>query len=443
MNGGTKGFGTGLAEKWSEALTSAPRGPAPEWLSELRDTAAGQFRAGGLPHRKVEAWRYTPMRVFEAFDVAPATPTLGVGPAMDQPPPLCDRATLIDIRDGVLLPLPAKLPQGVTVLRLADGLERFEERLRPLFESVDLAGATRAFAALNTVLARQGLVVHVATGADAGRLLLRWVFSAGATASMNHFRLFLLLDDGARLDLVEQFMSNWGSVGPDVTGLNVLSQAELGVGARLTQVRVQAESDRAVLLTSTSVEQAADSSYVYRGFDLGARLARHELNVRLSGAGAAADLAGAYLLDGERHTDNHISVEHQAPGCRSEQFYRGVLGGRSRGVFNGRALIRAGADGSSVRQSNANLLLSPLAEIDSKPELEIYADEVEASHGATVGQLDEMAVFYLRSRGLDEAAARRMLTTAFCRSVTDRVDGRGLAERIAELMDAAMPASDM
>ena len=437
-----KRFGTGLAEKWSEALASAPRGPEPGWLRELRDTAADHFRAGGLPHRKVEAWRYTPMAVFEAFDVAPGAGTLAVGPNMQLPPPVCDRATVLDIRDGVLLAPPANLPQGVTVLRLADGLERFEERLRPLFESVELAGATRAFAALNTVLARQGLVVHVAEGADAGRLLVRWVFSAGATASMNHFRLFLLIDGKARLDLVEQFMSSWGSVGPEVAGLNVLSQAELGVGAQLTHVRVQAESERAVLLTSTSVEQAADSRYVYRGFDLGARLARHELNVRLSGPGAAADLAGAYLLDGERHTDNYINVEHQAPGCRSEQFFRGVLGGRSRGVFNGRALIRSGADGSSVRQSNANLLLSPLAEIDSKPELEIYADEVEASHGATVGQLDETAVFYLRSRGLDEAAARQMLTTAFCRTVTDRIEGRGLAERIAELMDAAMPVSE-
>jgi Fe-S cluster assembly protein SufD len=132
-----------------------------------------------------------------------------------------------------------------------------------------------------------------------------------------------------------------------------------------------------------------------------------------------------------------VCVEHLAPGCTSEQFFRGVLGGRSRGVFNGRALIQRGADGSCVRQSNANLLLSPLAEMDTKPELEIYADEVEASHGATVGQLDEAAVFYLRSRGLSEDEARRMLTSAFCRAVTDRVADPDLSARIAELLDAA------
>jgi Fe-S cluster assembly protein SufD len=429
-----------LAEKWSAALRSAPPGPGPGWLRELRDEAAGQFRASGLPHRKVEAWKYTPLRALEGFDLAPAVPADTAG-AIEVPAPLCERAAMIDVRDGALMPLPATLPEGLTVLPLSAALERFEQRLRPLYEAVQLGGATRAFAALNTALAQQGLVVHVAAGCDAGRLLLRWYFSPGASAAMHHFRVFLLLEGKARLDLVEQYMSTWGAVGPTAAGLNVLCQAELGAGAGLAHTRVQAESEQAVVLTSTVLEQGADSRYAYRGFDLGAGLARHELTTRLVGQGAVADIAGAWLLDGQRHADNHVCVEHQAPGCRSEQFFRGVLGGRSRGVFNGRALIQPGADGSSVRQSNANLLLSPLAEMDTKPELEIYADEVEASHGATVGQLDEAAVFYLRSRGLNDAAARRMLTTAFCRAVTDRVGGRGLAARIAALMDAAMPES--
>jgi Fe-S cluster assembly protein SufD len=146
------------------------------------------------------------------------------------------------------------------------------------------------------------------------------------------------------------------------------------------------------------------------------------------------------VLDGARHVDNHISVDHASPACSSEQFFRGVLGGRSRGVFNGKALIRPGADESSVRQSNANLLLSPLAQIDTKPELEIYADEVEASHGATVGQLDEAAIFYMRTRGLSETEARRLLVGAFCRAVTDKLENQVLAGRISALIDQAMPA---
>ncbi len=434
----------GLSEQWSEALASAPQGPEPGWLIELREQAAGQFRSTGLPHRKVEAWKYTPIAALEGFQLAPVK--TASEPETQLPAPLCERSAVVDIRDGRLSEVPANLPQGVTVLSLSEGLGRFEERLRPLYEAVELAGATRAFAALTTALAEQGLVVHVGGDAagrgEAARLLLRWSFSAGAAAVMSHFRLFFLLDDGARLDLVEQFMSSWAGTGSVAGGLNVLCQAELGEGATLSHVRVQAESEQAVLLTSTTLEQARDSRYVYLGFDLGAGLVRHELTTRLSGAGADADIAGAWVLDGRRHADNHISVEHLAPGCSSEQFFRGVLGGRSRGVFNGRALIQAGADGSSVRQSNANLLLSPLAEMDTKPELEIYADEVEASHGATVGQLDELAVFYLRSRGLGESESRRLLTMAFCHAVTDRLEDRALAQRITALLDAAMPGED-
>jgi Fe-S cluster assembly protein SufD len=435
--------GAELAGRWAAALGAAEPGPAPTWLRELRAQAAGEFRAAGLPHRKVEAWKYTPMRAFENYELAAAAPALATAQAFEVPAPLCDRAIVVDIRDGVLMAPPAGLPDGLSVLPLGAGVERFEARLRRLYESVELQGATRAFAALNTALAQQGLVVHVKQDLDAGRLLLRWAFSPGAAATMSQFRVFLLLDDDAQLDLVEQFMSSWGGVEPTAAGLNLVCQAELGERATLRQTRVQAESDQALLLTAMTLEQAADSRYVFSGFDCGAALARHELNVRLAGPGAVAEIAGAFVLDGQRHTDNHVCVEHRAPNCSSEQFFRGVLGGRSRGVFNGRALIQPGADGSSVRQSNANLLLSPLAEIDTKPELEIYADEVEASHGATVGQLDETAVFYMRSRGLSEGEARRMLTGAFCRAVTDRVQGSGLSGRIAELLDAAMPGNEM
>jgi len=426
----------GLAERWSGALGSLQEGSAPAWLLTLRQNAAERFRASGLPHRKVEAWKYTPMRALEGFELAPAVRRASADARL--PEPLCDSAVVVDIVDGNPGALPPGLPEGVDVLPLAEGIRRFEERIRPLFEAVDVNGATRAFAALNTALAGQGLVVHVRAGCDAGRLLLRFAASPDTPALLQHVRLFLLLDDGARLDLVEQHQA---AEAPPAA-LNLLCQAELGAGATLGHTRVQAESEQSVLLTSTSLEQAADSRYVYRGFDLGASLARHEITVRLGGTGADADIAGAYVLDGRRHVDNHVNVEHFAGGCSSEQFFRGVLGGRSRGVFNGRALIRQGADGSSVRQSNANLLLSPLAEMDTKPELEIYADEVEASHGATVGQLDEGAVFYLRSRGLSDAAARRLLTTAFCHAVTDRVAGRALAGRIADLLDAAMPTEE-
>jgi Fe-S cluster assembly protein SufD len=318
---------------------------------------------------------------------------------------------------------------------LREALATHETPIRELAQRVGLGGPTHAFTALNTAFIDRAQVLHVARGVDAGRLLLQWTFSDAAAGRLDFARLFVLLDEGARLDLVEQFESGAARSG----ALNVMLQARLGAVAQLTHTRVQREADDAMLFTSSMVEQGADSRYRYHGFDLGGGLVRHELYVELMGEGAASDLGGACVLDHRRHGETRISVDHAAPNCVSEQFFRSVLGGRSRGVFNGRAQIREGADGSSVRQSNANLLLSPLAEMDTKPELEIYADEVEASHGATVGQLDETAVFYLRSRGLSDAAARRLLTAAFCHAVSDRLEDRELAGRIGALLDAAMP----
>ena len=422
-----------LSARWSEALAAADLPATAAWLEQLRSDAARAFDAGGLPHRKVEAWKYTPLKLLESF--APLAPSGSRPGGPERPPESPWRADHgITLVDGQPCGGPWQAAPGLRLLPLSEGLDEFEETLRRLFGRVSVEGAARAFAALNTVWGHQGLLIHVAEGVDAGSLCLHWRFS-GQESVLHHARVVVLLEPGARLNLLEQQRGGVAAA----AGLNAVLLADLAEKAELQHLRLQAECGQAVLLTSTEVVQAADSRYAYNGFDLGAHLARHEIQVSLEGAGASADLAGAFVLDGRRYADHHISVEHAAPDCSSEQFFRGVLGGSSRGVFNGKALIHPGADGSSVRQSNANLLLSPLAEMDTKPELEIYADEVEASHGATVGQLDEAAIFYLRSRGLSETEARRMLTTAFCTAVTDRLADRELAAELAGLLEAAMP----
>ena len=425
-----------LVEKWSHDFSAVDQQYGPAWMLELRETAAAQFGAAGLPNRKTEAWKYTSVRMLEKLDPSVICPADRSRADVAFPEPLCTAsAGQVDISDGFL---PENLPDtatGVTLLPLAEGIEAYEEKLQRLLTSIELKGAERTFTALNTAFLDQGLVIHVAENVKAGSLLVRWAFSGKEAAQLSNFRMILLLEPGAELELIEQFES----VEETADALNVITQVALAEGAVLEHVRVQRESDAIVLLTSTFVEQAAVSKYRYSGFDLGGGLVRHELSTRLVGSGAEAHFNGAFVLDRKRLVDNHVSVDHASPACNSTQFFRGVLGGSSRGVFNGRALIRAGADESSVKQSNANLLLSPLAEMDTKPELEIYADEVEASHGATVGQLDEAAIFYLRSRGLSDAQARRMLTAAFCHSVTDRLENRGLAECLAGMIDAAMP----
>ena len=425
-----------LVAKWSSDFHSVDQQQGPDWMRELRETAAAQFGAAGLPNRKTEAWKYTPVRMLEKLDPSAISPAGKDRQDVAFPEPVClASAGLVDISNGIL---PEHLPDtatGVTLLPLAQGIEAFEEKLQRLLASVQLDGAAKTFTALNTAFLDQGLVIHVGENVKAGSLLIRWAFSGQAAAQLSNFRMILLLEPGAELDIIEQFES----AAESASALNVVTQVDLAEQAVLGHVRVQRESDGVVLLTSTSVEQAAGTRYRYNGFDLGGGLVRHELYTRLAGRGAEADFNGAFVLDRKRLVDNHVSVEHASPACSSTQFFRGVLGGSSRGVFNGRALIRPGADESSVKQSNANLLLSPLAEMDTKPELEIYADEVEASHGATVGQLDEAAIFYLRSRGLSDAQARHMLTAAFCHAVTDRLDDRNLAERLSDMLDEAMP----
>lgn len=425
-----------LLEKWSAAFRGAQHPPGPDWLQTLRDDAARQLSESGLPDRKTEAWKYTPMRFLEALgpEVAGAAEA-DAAEAVFAEPVIGNAEAVIDIANGLLCDKLPHSVEGVAVMPFGQGVERFEEKLQGLLGGLELQGSGRAFAALNTAFLGPGLLIHVGSNVKAGPFLVRWAFSGGDAALLGNFRMVVLLEPGSELELVEQYET----VDATANALNVVTQVEIGEGASLDHVRVQNESEAAALLTSTSVVQAKGSRYRYTGFDLGGGLVRHELSAMLSGRGAEADFRGAFVLDHRRHVDNHVSVDHAAPGCRSAQFFRGVLGGRSRGVFNGRALIRPGADGSVVRQSNANLLLSPLAEMDTKPELEIYADEVEASHGATVGQLDEAAVFYLRSRGLAEARARRMLTSAFCNSVTDLLEDRELARKASALLDAAMP----
>ena len=429
---------TAMAQSWSDAYEAEDWPDGPQWLDELRRKAADQLKENGLPQRKDEAWKYTPMRVLEQMN--PVINGLNERALLEAVTPpaalLEDSVCIIDICDGQFAGLSGSEQSGVSVLPLTEGLRLHESRLRKHMESVDISGSTAAFAALNTAFLGQGLLIHVERQIDAGALLLRWFFSAKAEASMHNFRIFLLLEQGSRLQLTEQFESTALSN----KALNVVSHFELGKNTVLDHIRLQKESESTVLMTSTRASQAEGSRYTYTGFDLGGGLVRHELQAKLAGRHAHVVFNGAFVLDKQRHVDNHVSADHAAPDCSSEQFFRGVLGGRSRGVFNGKALIRAGADGSSVRQSNANLLLSGLAEMDTKPELEIYADEVEASHGATVGQLDEEAVFYLRSRGLSDAAARRMLTGAFCRAVSDKLESPQLAQRISEFMDEAMPS---
>jgi len=428
-----------LATQFSAVLQDSPAS-GPEWVKTLRAAGAEQFRTHGLPTRKDEAWKYTGLGVLDQRAPKLALVSDSKITGVSHPEHLTEADIQVKMLDGNILDQSGQAPTGLTVQSLTAALDSGNGALQSLLESLQISQAksasTHGFSALNSATLDAGLFVHVAAGMDGGRLLLNWSSVAGENSHLYNSRVCLILEAGAKLELVEQFE------GQNANTANVVVQIELSENANLQHIRLQQESDDAVLITRTEVSQQGDSQYSYYGFDLGGRLIRHDLHTSLKGRGAKSAINGVYLLDGNRHVDNHARVDHMAVGGFSDQYFRGIAGGSGRAVFNTAVCVHPGADETEARQSNANILLSARAEVDTKPELEIYADEVIASHGATVGQLDEQAVFYMRSRGLSEKQARQLLTTAFCRSVSDKLPDSVLGELIAQRMMDVMPQAE-
>ena len=430
-----------MSELSSQLAADLPEntGVRPQWLKDIRETGAEQFRTHGLPTRKDEAWKYTGLGALGLAEVQLATAANTPANGRTQPSPLADSGLQLNLLDGQFLKQTGDVPAGITVLPMAEALGAGVNGLQVLLESLSVRQAKGAsghgFSALNSATLDSGVVIHVAAGTDAGRLSLIWSTSHGEKPLLFNSRICVILDRGARLELLEQFES----IDDNANTCNIVMQVDLGKESNLQHIRFQQETDTSVLITRTEVSQQAESEYAYFGFDLGGGLVRHELHASLLGEGAKSGINGAYLLDGNRHVDNHTRVDHFAGGGFSDQYFRGVASDSGRAVFNTAVCVHPGADETEARQSNANILLSARAEIDTKPELEIYADEVIASHGATVGQLDELAVFYMRSRGLSEQDARQLLTTAFCKSVSDKLADPVLSEVISQRMMDVMP----
>lgn len=433
---------TSLAEQWTAQLAEHGESgvSAPAWLRDLRRAGAEAFEKYGLPHRKVEDWKYTSLKLLEARshrleEEAREDSDLS---KYDWPGPLLDgEITSIRLLNGRPVDdLSADGTANVESLERALAETKAGSWLEESLRGLELDTPARAFSALNTSMLGHGLVIDVPADTDGGALLLQWAFDTVPPAMLFNARVVIRLQAGASLTLIEQFES----AADHAHGLNLVTQVEVGPGARLNHVRVQQEAADAVLICRTDAAVRKGAAYAMHAFDWGGGLVRQDCHPSLLEAEACADVNGAFVLRDTQHLDHHVYVDHVAGDTRSGQFFRGVLGGKSRGVFNGKARIQQGADGSIVRQSNANLLLSRMAEIDTKPELEIYADEVEAAHGATVGQLDEDAVFYMRTRGLSDEQARGMLTSAFCKAVLDRATNlpASLGEEIAGRMESAL-----
>ena len=388
----------------------------------LRDAAAERFGTDGLPGTKGEAWRYTSLRGLaetafqEPLVAVSSNPDLGEG----IPGP---RLVLVD---GRYQPVLSELPDGVTVTTFAD---------HPDFGRLPRLDAPMV--ALNTMLAEDGVQLHVAAGVDAGTVELVSVAVDGHRPVAFHPRHSIHLEAGAKLTVVEV------ARGEGAYLHNAVTEAVVADDATLTHVRLQQEGATAYHVNTTYAEIGARGVYDAFVLTLGAKLARTEIHARLLGEGGAVHLNGAQLLGDQQHGDITTVVAHDAPGCASRQTVKNVLSDHSRGVFQGRIEVARVAQKTDGYQMNQALLLSPHAEINCKPQLEIYADDVKCSHGATVGELDADQLFYLRSRGIPDSEARAILVRSFLSEAMDPIQhegARALLERAIEQWWERRPA---
>ena len=396
----------------------APTGHAS--IDAARAAAYARFEALGFPGPREEAWKYTSLRRLAARRFEPAA---GDATAMADP------ARTLHLRDGQLLGA-AKLPPGARLRRLGEVLTDGDAVAALL--RVPAGGGTERFAALNAALAADVLLLDVAEGVQIGDEI-RVLFEAAGAGAMSHPRLVVRVARGAAARLVVEHSGDGNE-----RFANACLDLEIGPDARLDLHRLQAHGDRTYAIERIDATIGQRGQFTMLDAALGAAQARLDLNVRLAAPGATVEAHGLFLADGSRHHDTHVRVDHLAPSTASLTHYRGIAAGRGRGVWVGKAVVHPGAQGANARQSSRNLLLQPGAEIDTRPELEIYADDVQCSHGATTGQLDPAAMFYLRSRGLDEATARAVLTRAFAAPVLSAGAGGDWARAVHAVLDGRL-----
>ncbi len=409
----------------------------PAWYAARREAARTQVAAEGLPTARDEAWKYTPLttlaaRALPVGDAAHADRVVAVPAALAGVD--ADRVVFVNSRWRADLSRIAEQP-GVRVETLAQALADGDATLRELL-TAPREGRAMALAELNTLLAEDGIVVRVAPGVVSARPLELLYLGMPADSDLACYaRVLVVLDEGASLRLIERFeaAAAHAHVG------NFVQQWQLGAGARIEHVRLQDEAARGTVYTRYEVALAADAKLESTVLEIGAQLSRVELAVKLRGVGARYTLRGVDAARERQHHDVYVAIDHCVGGTVSETVWRGIADGRSRVVLGGRIAVHAGADGSDAQLSNKNLLLSPHAEVDTRPVLEIDADEVKASHGASVGQLDERALFYLRSRGIAADEARAMLTHAFGHAVLAGMPDARLAAALTARFAAHFP----
>ena len=397
---------------------------APTWLKDLRAGGIARFGDLGFPTMKQEAWRFTSVAAIAdaAFALArPASRKLVPRDIDDYALSGTTSHRLVFVNGffDPSLSVVSGLPAGVRVEGLAAALERSPDLVRQHLGKYS-AIQERPFPALNTAFVREGAFVHIparVTVEQPIELVFVAVPQRGGPIVM-HPRNLVVVDREARASVIETY----AAVGAESYWTNTVTEIVVGDGGRVDYHRVQRENPRAYHVAATETHQGRDSTVNFHTVAFGGALMRHDIGSVMAGPGGTLILNGLYLLTGDQHADHHTFIDHAAPHCESHEYFNGVLDQKSRGVFTGRIIVRPGAQKTDSKQTNNNLLLSSDAHADSQPQLEIYADDVKCTHGSTVGPLDPRALFYLQSRGVSEADARRLLTYGFGAEILGRME---------------------
>ncbi len=390
------------------------------WLGAARAQARERFNLLGIPTLKDEDWKYTNLRALAAkqFSLGADKPVAATV-SLDEE---SDTYRLV-FENGILnqnLSTLESLPDGVEITSLKLALAADADTLQSSLLKV-MPRAENAFAALNSALFSDGAVVKIASDCSLDKPI-ELVYLCHGQQTLSLPRNLILLDKGAQASLIERHLSD-----EETTCLNnSATEIVLQENAQLDYHLVQLQGSKTTHIGGTWIKQAAGSRLSTNTITLGGQLVRNELAVSLNGEGAHADCLGLYYGRGRQHIDNHTTIKHQAPSCTSRELYKGILDDRARGVFHGRIKVAQIAQLTESEQENPNLLLSRNAEVDTKPQLEIYADDVKCAHGATVGELEKKQLFYLQSRGIDLASARTLLTYAFAAEVIEKIKIEGL-----------------
>lgn len=408
-------------------------GAALPWLSALRQRALDRFAQEGWPTTRIEAWHHTSLALLEQQNFAPA--------AQSEAADLVNTVrqqedghflAFVDGRYDAALSTVGALPAGARLGALSACIEQDADWVQSQYGDETLGAAT---AALNLALASDGAVLSVPAGTQLDQPVhLVFVSTQGGTASFT--RNLVVLESGASATVVEHYVgrhAEQASLSNAVTRLNVARDANL------THLKLQQEAPQDFHLASIDVQQGQGSVFNSHSLSFGARLARNDIATVFNGQRCETLFNGLYFVDGRRHVDHNTVINHAQPNCQSREYYRGILADTARGVFCGRVLVGKGADGTDAVQRSDSLLLSKLARADSRPELEIYADDVKCAHGATVGQLDADSLFYLRSRGMTHEDARNMLIYAFAAQSLERIASDGLRRRATAGISALLP----